>query len=122
MWGKAGRLLGLMQRSEAMCPGSLYLLRRRCGKPSCRCMQGKLHETWVLTRSEGGRVRLYRVPEEERAAVRRLTNEYRLWQRARAVLVKTMKEALVRLDDMAEGKLRRWPEAKGGPTGGPSDH
>jgi len=85
-------------------------------------MQGKLHETWVLTRSEGGRVRLYRVPKEDRAAVRRLTDEYRSWQRARAALVKTAKEVLLRLDDMAEGRLQRWPEAEGGTTDGPADH
>jgi hypothetical protein len=85
-------------------------------------MQGKLHETWVLTRSEGGRVRLYRVPKEDRAAVRRLTDEYRSWQRARAALVKTVREVLLRLDDMAEGRLQRWPKAEGGATDGPADH
>lgn len=98
-----------MQRPEAMCPGSLYLLRRRCGKPSCRCRQGELHTTWVVTRSEQGRVRLYRVPEKERAAVRRLTDCYREWQQARAALVKKMSELLRELDTLAERRLQPWP-------------
>lgn len=113
MWRTAERLVRRMQRVEAMCPGSLYLLRRRCGKPSCRCRQGTLHATWVLTRSEQGRVRLYGVPEKERAVVRRLTDAYRDWQRARAALVKLNTEIVRELDALAEGRLRSWPAAAG---------
>ena len=43
-------------RSQPMVPGSLYLLRRKCGKPNCRCATGELHTRWVLTRSEQGSV------------------------------------------------------------------
>ncbi len=119
VWRTAERLVRRMQRSEAMCPGSLYLLRRRCGKPTCRCRQGELHATWVVTRSEAGRVRLYRVPEQERAAVRRLTAQYREWQQARAALVKAVNELMRQLDALAEGRLRPWPaqtEAADGPA------
>jgi len=112
VWRTAERLVRQMQRAEAMCPGSLYLLRRRCGKPTCRCRQGELHATWVVTRSEAGRVRLYRVSPQERAAVRRLTDAYRQWQRARAALVKTMSELLRELDALAQGRLQPWPEQK----------
>ena len=54
LWHTAERLLRQMQRAEAMCSGSQYPLRRRCGKPHCRCRQGQLHATWVVTRSERG--------------------------------------------------------------------
>jgi hypothetical protein len=114
LWRSAERLVRRMQQAEAMCPGSLYLLRRRCGKPQCRCRQGELHATWVVTRSEAGRVRLYRVSEPERAAVRRLTASYREWQRARAALVKSMSELLRELDALAEGRLQLWPASKAG--------
>lgn len=113
LWRTAERLVRRMQRAEAMCPGSLYLLRRRCGKPSCRCRQGELHATWVVTRSEQGRVKLYRVPEKERARVRRLTGAYRDWQRARAALVKLTAELLRRLDELAERRLQPWPAPAG---------
>lgn len=121
-WRTAERLVRGMQRAEAMCPGSLYLLRRRCGKPTCRCRQGELHATWVVTRSEEGRVRLYRVPEKERAAVRRLTESYRQWQRGRAALVKSMSELLRQLDALAEGRLQRWPAPDKEAAHGPSRH
>ena len=114
LWRTAERLVRRMQRAEAMCPGSLYLLRRRCGKPTCRCQQGELHATWVVTRSEAGRARLYRVPVPERAAVRRLTAGYRDWQRSRAALVKTMSELLRQLDTLAEGRMQPWPAGRDG--------
>lgn len=109
VWRTAKRLVRRMQQAEAMCPGSLYLLRRRCGKPSCRCRQGTLHTVWVVTRSEEGRVKLYRVPEKQRAEVRRLTTAYRDWQRARAALVKLNAELLLQLDELAERRLQPWP-------------
>jgi hypothetical protein len=109
LWRTAERLVRRMQQVEAMCPGSLYLLRRRCGKPSCRCRQGTLHTAWVVTRSEEGRVKLYRVQDKERAEVRRLTTAYRDWQRARAALVKLTAELLRRLDELAESRLQPWP-------------
>ena len=77
-----------LQRSEPMVQGSFYLLRRKCGKPNCRCAQGELHPAYVLTRSEAGKDRLYPVPKEQRAEVRKRAAEYRRYQRARAVLVK----------------------------------
>jgi hypothetical protein len=43
-----------LQRSNPMVQGSFYLLRRKCGKPNCRCAAGQLHATYVLTRSEQG--------------------------------------------------------------------
>lgn len=122
MWRAAERLVRRMQPSEAMCPGSLYLLRRRCGKPTCRCRQGALHATWVVTRSEQGRVRLYRVPAKELAAVRRLTRNYRQWQRARAALVKVTSELLRQLDALAEGRLESWPAADKEAADGSSRH
>jgi hypothetical protein len=122
VWRTAERLVRQMQQAEAMCPGSLYLLRRRCGKPTCRCRQGELHATWVMTRSEAGRVRLYRVPEKERAVVRRLTDCYREWQRARAALVKSMSELLRELDALAERRLQTWPTAEKEAADGSARH
>lgn len=121
LWRRAERLVRRMQQGEAMCPGSLYLLRRRCGKPTCRCRRGALHATWVVTRREAGRGRLYSVPAAERARVRRLTERYRAWQRARAALVKTMSELLRELDALAEGRLQPWPTQPEA-TDEPADH
>lgn len=93
-----------------MVQGSFYLQRRKCGKPNCRCAQGQLHEAWVISRSEGGRHRLFMVPAADRAALRRLTAEYRRYQRARAQLVKRHQQLLEQVDALAAQRLLAWPE------------
>jgi hypothetical protein len=104
-----GRTLRVLQRGHLMVPGTLYRLRRQCGKPNCRCAQGELHTSWVLTRSESGRSRLYAVPADQRGRLRPLTREYRIWQRARARLVKQSAALVVRVDQLAESRLQSWP-------------
>lgn len=106
-----GRTLRWLQRDGPMVPGTLYLLRRKCGKPNCRCAQGELHASWVLTRSESGRSRLYVVPANQRGRLRPLTREYRLWQLARARLVKQSAALVVRVDELAESRWQSWPPA-----------
>jgi hypothetical protein len=111
------RTLRALQREPPMVPGSLYLLRRKCGKPNCRCARGELHATWVLTRSESGQSRLYPVPQEQRGRLRSLTREYRLWQLARARLVKQSAALVAGMDQLAEARLRSWPPPKDDASG-----
>ena len=92
-----------------MTPGSLYLLRRKCGKATCRCAQGHLHETWVLTRSVEGQAKLFAVPAEQRAHLRQLTKTYRRYQRARAQWVKLTVELLAHIDQLAQAQVVAWP-------------
>jgi len=111
------RTLRQLQRIQPMVQGSFYLLRRKCGKPTCRCATGQLHTSWVLTRSEAGKDRIYSVPKEQRAQVRQWALEYRRYQRARAVLVKAQPQLLALADQMAEQRLLVWPEKKEPPDG-----
>ena len=101
-----------LQRSDPMVQGSFYLLRRKCGKPNCRCATGQLHAAYVLTRSEQGKDRLYMVPKEQRAQVRKWAAEYRRYQRARAVLARRQVGLLALVDQMAEQRLLVWPRKK----------
>jgi hypothetical protein len=103
------RTLRALQADAPMVQGSLYLLRRKCGNPTCRCARGQLHPTWVLTRSEAGKHRLYSVPVDQRGGLRPLAREYRRWQRTRALLVKQFARLLALIDQLAEQRLQRWP-------------
>lgn len=40
-----------------MVRGSLFTLRRRCGKSTCRCVTGEPHETPALAYPENGRTK-----------------------------------------------------------------
>lgn len=59
--------------------GSVVPHRRRCGKAGCRCSAGgdALHESTVLSYSEGGRTRFVMLPADRVAAVRAATQRYR---------------------------------------------
>jgi hypothetical protein len=108
--------LASLLRAQPMVQGSFYLLRRKCGKPNCRCATGQLHASWVLSRSEQGKDRLYSVPKAVRADLRRWAAEYRRYQRARALFVKRHGEILALADQIAEKRLLVWPPKKPKPT------
>ena len=105
----AARRLRTMTSQGPLTPGSFYLLRRKCGKPACRCARGQLHAVWVLTRSEAGQHKLYTVPSAQRAEVRQRAAAWRRYQRARARLLQQL-EALVALADrIVECQRVDWP-------------
>lgn len=58
-------------------PGSLITLRRKCGKPTCRCATGSPHETPALSYSVGGRTKMLTLSAEEVPAVAAAVARYR---------------------------------------------
>ena len=108
-------LLSLL-RPDPMLQGSFYLLKRKCGKAACHCVSGQqLHTCWVLTRREGGKDRLFTIPKELRAQVRKWAAEYRRYHRARAQLVKRQAQLLALADELAQHRLQLWPPKKKDP-------
>ena len=112
LWRLHGSLTGLLRTMTSqgpLTPGSFYLLRRKCGKPSCRCARGQLHTVWVLTRSEAGQHKLYIVPPAQRAEVRQWAAAWRRSQRARARLIQHISQLLALADQIAERQRIDWP-------------
>lgn len=58
-------------------PGSLITLRRKCGKPSCRCAAGEPHESPALSYSVAGRTKMLTLRPEEVPEVARAVARYR---------------------------------------------
>lgn len=58
-------------------PGSLITLRRKCGKPSCRCATGDPHESAALSYSVAGRTKMLTLRPDEVPAVARAVSRYR---------------------------------------------
>lgn len=88
-----------------MVKGTVYPLRRRCGKPNCRCARGKLHETTVLSASISGRSRLWTIPAAHVEKMNKLTRRYQRFRTARADFVKLYTKMLRAID--AIEKVRR---------------
>jgi len=84
--------------------GSVYLLKTRCGKPSCHCAtpQGPLHSTPVLSWSQGGKTRLRSLSRSDLLRGRRLTQAYRRFRQARAQLVQLHRQILRALNRLQQ--------------------
>ena len=74
--------------------GTLTTFRRRCGKPSCRCVNGEPHESPALTFTEAGRTKTLTLSASEVAEVAAAIERY---QRAKAELDAQADNGLARL-------------------------
>ena len=99
-------------------PGSLYTLRRKCGKPNCHCSRGELHESTVLSYRGDGRPRNVSPPPEQLESLRTMTHHYRRCRQARAQLVRWQQQLLKLVDALeaarvqqGEAEFRNWREA-----------
>ena len=64
------RILAHLRAIGPFLEGSLTVTTKRCGKPTCRCVEaGPLHEAAVLTWKEAGTTRTLHVPIALREAV-----------------------------------------------------
>ena len=99
-----GLLLEVFLGRDPLVKGSVYALRRQCGKPTCACARGELHGTVVLSWSEAGRTRLRTLPPGRRGALRAAVRRYQRFRRARARLVKLHGEMLALIDALEAGR------------------
>jgi hypothetical protein len=92
---------------EPLLPGTLYTLRRKCGKPNCRCRRGELHESTVLSyRGQGTPRNLVPAPEHL-LAFRAMTDDYRRCRQARAQLVRWQRQVLDLVDALLAARVQR---------------
>jgi hypothetical protein len=103
---------------EPLLPGSLYTLRRKCGKPNCRCSRGELHQSTVLSYRGHGRPQNISPRPEHLEALRVMTNSYRRCRQARAQLVRWQRQLLTLVDMLesarvqdGEAEFRKWNES-----------
>lgn len=70
--------------------GTVYTLRRKCSKPSCRCARGQRHESVVLTASVSGKTKLWTISKEDIETIRQQTECYRQFRKSRFALAKRL--------------------------------
>jgi hypothetical protein len=87
-------------RDQAVIKGSVYELKRKCGKPGCKCAQGQLHRRMVVSASDKGKTRLRVIPRGLVSEVQNKVRGYQRLRRARARLVLLHKEMLEVMDEM----------------------
>ena len=99
---EASELLRIFMQRPPVMRGGVYRLRRKCGKAVCRCQQGQLHESWVLSVPENGAKRMQAVPKGKRMQWQQMTERYRQFRSARARLVKLFAEIIKLVDAMEQ--------------------
>ena len=93
--------------------GSLAIVKRRCGKPGCRCGQGPAHEAVILCRKVAGRSYATYVPVGMRAEVRRWNAEHKRVKKL-LKLISELNEQIVRVhvtEKRQQAKRRTWVQA-----------
>ncbi|MGQ9646852.1 MAG: DUF6788 family protein [Thermodesulfobacteriota bacterium] len=80
--------------------GTVYELRRKCGKPGCKCARGELHTRMVVSASEGGKTRLQVIPKGFLVEVEAKVRRYQELRRVRARLGEIYRKMLGVIDQM----------------------
>jgi hypothetical protein len=80
--------------------GTVYELKRRCGKPGCKCARGELHARMVVSASEGGKTRLQVIPKGFLVEVQGKVRRYQELRRVRARLGEIYRKMLEVMDQM----------------------
>lgn len=88
-------------------PGSLYTLRRKCGKSNCRCSRGELHESIVLSYRGQGRPRNLSPSPDQLESLRSMTLDYRRCRQARAKLVRWQRQLLKLVDALEAARVQQ---------------
>jgi hypothetical protein len=99
------RVLKVVFGRSPLVKGNVYELARKCGKPNCICTRGQLHRSMVLTWSEKGKSRLLSLSSEHVGEVKKKSEEYLRFRRARARVTEIHREILALMDRIE--KLRR---------------
>ena len=101
----AGEIKGVVQplfSGRPVIKGTVYELKRRCGKPGCQCARGQLHARMVVSASEGGKTRLQVIPRGFLVEVQAKVRRYQELRRARARLGELYRKMLWVMDQMEE--------------------
>jgi hypothetical protein len=99
----AGEIEGLVKplfSDRPVMKGTVYELKRKCGKPGCKCARGELHTRMVLSASEGGKTRLQVIPHGSLGEVQQKVRRYQEFRRVRARLGEIYRKMLTVIDEM----------------------
>ncbi len=107
-FGDIVKLKDELSSRRPMARGTVYLLKRKCGKENCRCQKGKLHSQICLAWGEGGRKYLRPLKgEEEIARYKKLTTNKRRFRNARSKFVRLSKRVMDLSNKLEQEMLRK---------------
>jgi len=99
----AGEVRGLIEpffSDKPVIKGTVYELKRRCGKPGCKCARGELHRRMVVSASEEGKTHIQVIPRGFLVEVEDKVRRYRELRHVRARLGEIHRKMLEAMDEM----------------------
>jgi len=105
------KLINPFLSDKPVIKGSVYELKRKCGKPGCKCAQGQLHGRMVVSASEKGKTRLCVIPSGFLVEVQGKVRRYQDLRHARARLVEVHKKMLQVIDEMEAMRREEVPKS-----------
>ena len=96
--------------------GSVYELKRKCGKPGCKCAQGELHSRMVVSASEKGKTILRVIPHGFLVEVQGKVGRYQQLRRARTRLVEVHRKMIQVIDEMEVMRREELPVSRKKPN------
>lgn len=100
-----GVILSRLQAPGPLIPGSIYVRKRRCGKPRCRCTRGYPHMDRVLAVRRAGRVKLRTLDPADDAQIEEGVAAWRNFRRYRGELSSAYRGLLETVDRL--GRMRQ---------------
>ena len=101
---RRARLLEALCHDEPFLVGSLSLVKRTCGKPTCHCATTPAHEAWVLATTRDARRRCQVVRLADVGDVRGRVELYRNFRKTLRELEAINQEQAVLLRGLLEGR------------------
>jgi hypothetical protein len=107
-----GEIKGLVKpcfSDRPVIKGTVYELKRKCGKPRCKCARGELHHRMVLSASERGKTRLQVIAHGFLLEVQGKVRRYQELRRVRARLGEVYRQMLQVMDEMEAMRREELP-------------
>lgn len=103
---------GLIQpffSDQPVIKGTVYELKRKCGKPGCKCTRGQLHARMVVSASEKGKTQLRAIPRGFLVETQQRVRRYQQLRQARARIVEIQRQMLEIMDKMEAMRREQLP-------------
>jgi hypothetical protein len=110
------QLINLSFSDKPVIKGSVYELKRKCGKPGCKCAQGELHSRMVVSASEKGKTILRVIPHGFLVEVQSKVGRYQQLRRARTRLVEVHRKMIQVIDEMEVMRRQEVPVSRKKPN------
>ena len=97
-------LLSKLLATKSMIRGTFAKVYRKCGKPTCRCVDGKGHLSVRITWTEGAISRTKAISEADEQWVKKMTRQYKSFRTCRQNL-RQVNEKINKLIDQLEKEV-----------------